>query len=153
MIIKQVNGEYTTKHPRLRAYRDDTMDLLKKNSEFQLTFVPRNQRILANGLAFATSTSLKPYERKQYTIQVKYRPSVPDNEKYWQVFEGDKQIEDFLQSKNEFETPKSDLEYEQDCPTKEKSLSEEEKSPENADINLLTHEPKHTTKNSTDLEK
>ena len=29
LIIKQVNGEYTSKHPRLRAYKNDTMDLLK----------------------------------------------------------------------------------------------------------------------------
>ena len=29
LIIKQVNGEYTMKHPRLRAYRNDAMDLLR----------------------------------------------------------------------------------------------------------------------------
>ena len=124
MIIRQVNGEYTAKHPRLRAYRDDAMDLLKTFVEFQLTFIPRNQHILANGLAFVASTCLRPYESKQYTIQVKYRPVVPDNEKYWQVFEGDKQIEDFLKSRNEFEVKNSDSEYEQDCPTEENPLFE-----------------------------
>ena len=86
LIIKQVNGEYIAKHPRLQAYRDDVVDLLKTFAEYELNFVPRNQNILANGLAFAASTCLKPYERKQYTIQVKYRPVVPDNMKYWQVF-------------------------------------------------------------------
>ena len=29
MIIKKVNGEYTAKHPRLQAYRDDVFDLLE----------------------------------------------------------------------------------------------------------------------------
>ena len=129
------------------------MDLLKTFVEFWLTFFPRNQNILANGLAFAASTCLRPYESKQYTIQVKYRPAVPDNEKYWQVFEGDKQIEDFLQSINEFEVKNSDSKYEQDCPTEENSLFEEEKSPEIAEINMLTNGPKHTTENSTELEK
>ena len=79
LVIRQVNGEYTAKHPRLRAYRDDAMDLLKSFAEFQLTFFPRNQNILANGLAFAASSCLKPYERKQYTFHVKYRPYVPNN--------------------------------------------------------------------------
>ena len=96
LIIKQVNGEYSDKHPRLRAYKNDFMDLLKTFDEFQLIFVPRNQNILANGLAFAARTCLTPYETKQCTTQIKFRPDIPDNEKYWQVFHGDKQIEDFL---------------------------------------------------------
>ena len=54
LIIRQVNGEYSAKHPRLRVYRNDFMELLKTFDEFQLIFVPRNQNILANGLAFAT---------------------------------------------------------------------------------------------------
>ena len=66
-----MSGEYTAKHPRLRAYRDDAIDLLKTFAEFQLTFVPGNQKILTNGLAFAASTCLRPYERKKDTIQVK----------------------------------------------------------------------------------
>lgn len=124
LIIKQVNGEYTTKHPRLQAYRDDVVDLLKTFIEYELNFVPRNQNILANGLAFAASTCIKPYERKQYTVQVKYRPAVPENIKYSQMFEGDKQIEYFVQSRNGFEMPNSDSDYEEDCPTEEKYYEE-----------------------------
>ena len=51
MIIKQVKGEYTARHPRLRAYRNDTMDLLKTFVEYDLVFVPMSQNIIANGLA------------------------------------------------------------------------------------------------------
>ena len=29
LVIRQINGEYTAKHPRLKAYRDDAIDLLK----------------------------------------------------------------------------------------------------------------------------
>ena len=82
LIIRQVNGEYTAKRPRLRAYRDDVMDLLKTFAEFQLTVVPRNQNIRANGLAFVARTFVTPYESKQCTTQVKYRLVVLDNEKY-----------------------------------------------------------------------
>ena len=46
----------------------------------------------------------------------------------------------------------SDSEYEQDIPTEENPLTEEGKSPEIAEINLLTHEPKYMTTNTIDLE-
>jgi hypothetical protein len=39
---------------------------------------------------------------KKYEIEVKHRPSVLDNIKYWQVFEDDKKIIRFLQNSNEF---------------------------------------------------
>ena len=41
LIIRQVNGEYNTNHPRLRAYRNDVMELLKTFEESKLMFVPR----------------------------------------------------------------------------------------------------------------
>ena len=134
-----------TKDPRLRAYNDDTLDLLKTFDEFEINFVPRNQNMLANGLAIATSTCKRPCENKQYSIQEKFRPAIPDNEKYWQVFDGDKQIEDFLQSINEFGMPKSDSEYEQDCPAEETSSFKEGTSLQIADINLLSDELEHET--------
>ena len=102
LIIRQVNGEYSAKHPRLRAYRNDVMDLLKTIEESQLIFFPRQKNIMAHSLTFVARTCLMPYETKQCTTQIKFRLAVPDNEKYWQVFDRDKQIEDFLQSRNEF---------------------------------------------------
>lgn len=138
IVIKQVNKEYTTKHPRLRAYRNDAMDLLKTFIEYELVFVPRSQNIVANGLACITSSYQKSPSDKKIIIQTKYRPAVPDNEKYWQVFEGDKQIEDFLISRNEFEF------YDSDSKSDEKCLSEEpldeEKSPHDVEISMLIKE-------------
>jgi hypothetical protein len=48
---------------------------------------------------------------RKYKVEVKYRPVVPDNIKYWQVFEDDKQIEIFLKMENEFENLNIDEEY------------------------------------------
>ena len=56
LVNRQIKGEYTAKKPRLKAYRDDSLDILKTFTEYDLTFVPRNQNILANDLAFAAST-------------------------------------------------------------------------------------------------
>ena len=65
LIIKQVNGEYTAKQPRLRAYRNDAMDLLKTFVEYELVFVPRIQNAIANGLAcIASSYHKTPSDEK-----------------------------------------------------------------------------------------
>ena len=53
------------------------------------------------------------------------------------MFDGDKQIEDFMQFKNEFELHSSDTYYDSDY-SEENFLGEEELSPELVNINLLT---------------
>jgi hypothetical protein len=45
-------------------------------------------------------------------VEVKCKPTIPDNIRYWQVFGNDDQIEDFLQCKNHFECTNIDLENE-----------------------------------------
>ena len=151
LFITQVNGEYNANHPRLRAYRNDFMDLLKTFEESKLFFFPRKRNIVAHNLAFAARTCLTPYETKDCTTQVKFRPVVLDNEKYWQVFDEDKQIEDFMQFRNEFELNSSDSDYETDC-GEEIFLDEEESSPELANINPLPSKPKNKTELNTNLE-
>ncbi|MBO1695084.1 reverse transcriptase-like protein, partial [Bacteroides uniformis] len=42
LVIKQVNGECTANNPRLRAYINDDMDLLKTFVEYELVFIPRD---------------------------------------------------------------------------------------------------------------
>ena len=38
----------------------------------------------------------------QYQIQVKYKTSIPDNIKHWQLFDDDEQLKSFLQAIDEF---------------------------------------------------
>ena len=46
--------------------------------------VPREQNVIANALGASTSLFKIPiYQNKKYEIQVKHRPTVPDNLKYW----------------------------------------------------------------------
>jgi hypothetical protein len=44
---------------------------------------------------------------------------VPDNIRYWQVFGNDEQIEDFLQSKNDFECTNIDVDSDDDSVNKQ----------------------------------
>ena len=84
-MIKKVNGEYTAKHTRLRAYRNDTMELLKTFVEYELVFVPRSQNVIANGLACLASSYPKTPIDQRIIIQTIFRPAVPDNEKYCKI--------------------------------------------------------------------
>ena len=151
LIIRQVNGEYNTNHPRLRAYCNDVMDLLKKFKESKLIFVPRKRNIAAHNLSFAARTCLTPYETKDCTTEIKFRPVVPDNENYWQVFDNDKQIEDFMQFRNEFELHSSNSDYDTNC-SEENFLGEEEPSPEPVNINLWSRKLKNKTELDAELE-
>jgi hypothetical protein len=38
----------------------------------------------------------------KYDVEVKYRPSIPNNVKYWKVFEDDLELKNFLESVDEF---------------------------------------------------
>lgn len=113
LVVKQIKGEYASKHPRLRAYRNAALDALKCFNEVDLQVMPRGQNILANGLATSAASCKIPFHQtRPYTVEVKCRPTVPDNIRYWQVFGNDDQIEDFLQCKKEFECTNIDLENE-----------------------------------------
>ena len=58
---------------------------------------------LANSLFVLASMFIPPMPpRLSYEIQVKYRPSLPDNIKYWKFFEDDDELNRFLQVVDEF---------------------------------------------------
>ena len=113
------------------------MDLLKTFEKYELISIPRAQNSLANELSFATIISQIPHANEKDTVKVKNQPIVLDNIDYWQVFEGDKQIDGFLQFKNEFAIPKLSLEHEQDCPNEEKTPKTEPFP--SVDVNILEH--------------
>jgi ribonuclease HI len=104
LIINQVKGIYQSKHPRLRAYINLALDLLEEFSEYDLSTIPREKnQITFDVLATSASVFKIPiFPNRKYEIEVKHRPTVPDNIKHWQVFEDDKQVERFLQMSDEF---------------------------------------------------
>ena len=61
----------------------------------------------------STSTFIPPFPPNlTYEVQVKYRPSLPDNVKYWKVFEDDDEVNRFLQVIDEFSEMQIDQENE-----------------------------------------
>ncbi len=51
LVIKQVRGEYQAKRPRMRAYQNAVLDILKLFSEYTLTCVPHVQNSIDDSLA------------------------------------------------------------------------------------------------------
>jgi hypothetical protein len=70
---------------------------------------------LADSLVVSACAFIPPLPHKlTYEIQVKYRPSLPDNVKFWKVFEDDAELTRFLAVIDEFADLQIDQENEHD---------------------------------------
>ena len=75
------------KNIRLKAYRDEVWKLKDSFMFFELSYIPRYLNHLGDSLAISASLFVPPLlPRLSYDIQVKYRPSLLDNVKFWMVF-------------------------------------------------------------------
>jgi ribonuclease HI len=111
LVINQVKGIYQSKHPRMRAYINIVLDVLESFTEYNLSVIPRGQNLIVDALATSASVFKIPiFPNIKYEIEVKHRPTVPDNIKYWNIFEDDKQVVRFLQMTDEFSNTNIDEE-------------------------------------------
>jgi hypothetical protein len=104
LIVQQVKNVYQTKHPRLKNYRNEVWDLVDSFFlAFNISFIPREENASADFQAFSASLFEAPaLPTDGSKVEIRYRPSVPDNVKHWKVFEDDQEIEKFLQSIDDF---------------------------------------------------
>jgi hypothetical protein len=118
LVVQQVRNAYQAKHPRLRSYRNEVWDLVDSFfSAFNISFIPREKNTVADSLAALASNFKVPLPPKfRYDVEVKYRPSIPDNVKHWKVFEDDLEIKKFLETVEEF----SEMHVDQDSVSEEK---------------------------------
>ena len=65
LIIKQVQGEYQTKNPGLRLYRDLVLELVKGFKECKFSIIPRKENVEADSLAVSTSLFQIPQNPKE----------------------------------------------------------------------------------------
>jgi ribonuclease HI len=106
LIIQQVRNAYHAHNFWLRNYRNEVWDLIDNFFlAFNISFIPRGENTLADSLAVSSSLlkfPLPPMVKND--VEIRYRPSVPDNVKHWKVFEDDSELKRFLQSVDEFST-------------------------------------------------
>ena len=104
LIIQQVRNQYQTKNFRLKQYRNEVWDLIDNFFlAFNISYVPRVENELVDSLVVSASGFKLPLiPQISFEIQVKYRASIPDNIKNWEVFNDDDEIERFMQLVDEF---------------------------------------------------
>ena len=60
---------------------------------FLNSYIPRAMNHQASSLAVSETLFVPPLPpRLRYDIQVKYRPSLPDNVAFWKIFENDDEL-------------------------------------------------------------
>jgi hypothetical protein len=86
---------------------------------FNLSYISRETNKVVDSLVVVASNFRVPLKPKDsYEINIKHRPSIPENIKHWQVFEDDQQLQKFLECIDEFS---------------ESQIDEDEESSENDD--------------------
>ena len=67
------------------------LDLLEYFEEYHFTIISGKENVVADALVVSASVFQVPkYPNKQYKIEVKHKPAIPDNVDHWQVFEDEK---------------------------------------------------------------
>jgi hypothetical protein len=104
LIVNQIRNLYQARHPRPRSYRNKVWDLIDIFFlAFNISFISREENTTTDSLVISASNfrvALPP--KLRYSIELKYRPSIPDNVKHWKVFEDDLEIKRFLETVEEF---------------------------------------------------
>ena len=87
----------------MKVYRDEVWKIRDSFMFFELSYIPRALNHLADSLAISAILFVPPLPPKlSYDVQVKYRPSLLDNVKFWRVFENYGELSKFLQLVDEF---------------------------------------------------
>ena len=83
----------------MKVYRNEVWDLIDNFFlAFNITYIPRDNNQTTDSLALeATYFNVPKLTHLKYPIEVRYRPSVPDNIKHWKVFHDDQELQEFLE--------------------------------------------------------
>ena len=111
LVIKQVQGSYQAKHPRLKSYINLVLDLLEGFKEHQFIVIPRMENVVVDALVVLVSVFQLPiYPSKQCKMEVRHKPTNPNNVHHWKVFDDDEHISRFMEMSGEFSNIKLDQE-------------------------------------------
>jgi ribonuclease HI len=91
LVINQVTQRSNIKKERLKLYFKRVNEFMESFIPFNISFIPRDKNQKADSLALAASLSNLDDVHNKTSFQVKrtFRPSIPDNQEYLQVFEND----------------------------------------------------------------
>jgi hypothetical protein len=90
--------------PHLRNYQQEVHRIIEHFEAFNITVLPRTKNTLVYSLDTPASrlSPLEEYEASRFTVELLYKPSIPNNISNWKVFEEDEQIIYFLTNQENF---------------------------------------------------
>jgi hypothetical protein len=111
LVINQVTQRYKIKKERLKLYLKRLNELMEYFISFNIAFIPRDKIHKADLLSLAASLSNLDDALSKMSFQVErsFRPSVPNNIEYLQVFENDEQLEIFVLNDDDEEDDSSSV--------------------------------------------
>eukprot|EP00253_Pinus_taeda_P033995 PITA_33995 len=105
IVIKQVRNTIHYLSGHLKHYQSLVQDLISHFMAFDISPIPRSQNAVADLLA-SVASKLLPYEDyspDRFSIELIFRPSIPDNVTNWCVFNHDEDILNFLTSEGSYD--------------------------------------------------
>jgi ribonuclease HI len=104
LIVYQIKNIYQTKHPQPKSYRNEVWDLIDNFfSSFNISFILREENFMVDSLAISVSQFRVPLPPKlRYDVEIRYRPSIPNNINHLKVFKDDLEIRRVLEMVDEF---------------------------------------------------
>ena len=83
----------------MRAFWNEVWDMFRNYfTKHKVQVIPRYENTVADSLVTAIEKFETPtMSKRKYKVDIVNRPSIPDNTKYWQVFEDDVKIKRFLE--------------------------------------------------------
>jgi hypothetical protein len=105
IVVRQVRDYIHCLSPHLKSYQSEVWNLMNKFSSFNINSIPRLNNSEAYLLANVASKLFpaKGLSPDAFSVQLFFRPSVPDNITNWRVFDDDQQIINFLHMEETFQ--------------------------------------------------
>jgi ribonuclease HI len=94
LITNHIINKYKVKKENFKCYAKRVSKLMDSFNFFNTSFIPREKNQKDDALAASASLFNTEYCQGQGTYHVKsiFRPSIPDNQEYLQVFENDEHV-------------------------------------------------------------
>jgi ribonuclease HI len=105
IVVRQVKNYIHCLSLHLKSYQSKVWNLMNKFFSFNINSIPRLNNLEADFLANVAS-KLFPIEclsPNAFSVELLFRPSIPDNITNWRVFDDDQQIISFLHMEETFQ--------------------------------------------------
>ena len=99
LVVNHVRKKYNIKKEKLKSYAKRVWDLIQKFDYFNIIIIPREKNQKVDSIeVLASLFILRSSFHDSCHVKMIFHPSIPDNQNFWQVFENEEHIVEFLMS-------------------------------------------------------